>query len=246
MSDFLGIKEDGTFRFHIPLELKKGRDDKIWIQGIASKGTPDLVGDVVVQKGMDLGYLLKRGFFNDNHDKQTGAKVGIPTEARHTSGGLFVKGYMLDTPRAQEIVNLAEALKKSGGDRQMGFSVEGKILRRDGKIVERSWVKDIAITCEPMHPDTYMDIVKSISEEIEQNGTIEDFGEDVTLETIHKSLLNIESLLEKALMAGNERETASPLMREDVEKDLKYQDVPEEKDEDKEDLEKDEDKKKKR
>jgi hypothetical protein len=172
----IGLQQDGSFRFHIPVDLKKSEDGKVWIHGIASLETPDIAGETVIQKGMDLSYFLNRGFFNDNHDKTTGGKIGIPTEAKTTKDGLFVKGYLLDTPRAQKIVELAEALDNSGGQRKLGFSIEGKVKQRDGRIIKKSWLKDVAITAEPVHPDTYMNIVKSLSARIEEKGYIDEEG----------------------------------------------------------------------
>jgi len=170
----MGFHEDGSFRFHVPFDLKKGEDGKTWIQGVASVEAEDLAGETVILEGMDLSYLLKRGYFNDNHAKTTDAKVGVPTMAQVTPEGLQVEGYLFDTPRAQGIVELARALEKSGSDRRLGFSVEGKTLNRDGKVVKRSWIKDIAITAEPVNTGTYLDIVKSISSVIDKVGMAED------------------------------------------------------------------------
>lgn len=170
----IGFHKDGSFRFHVPLDLKKGDDGKTWIEGVASVEEPDLAGETVILAGMDLSYLLNRGYFNDNHAKTTDGKVGVPTEAAVTPDGLKVKGFLFDTPRAQGIIDLATALQKSGSNRRLGFSVEGKTLQRDGKIVKRSWIKDIAITAEPVNPHTYLDVVKSISAIIEQNGYVDD------------------------------------------------------------------------
>jgi len=169
----LGLHDDGSFRFHIPASLEKGKDGKIWIEGIASVEKPDISGETVILAGMDLSYLLSRGYFNDNHGKGTDAKVGIPTFAQVTPEGLRVKGYLLDTPKAKGIKDLAEALQKSESDRRLGFSIEGKTLQRDGQIVKQCWIKDIAITAEPVNPYTYFDIVKGISEMIDANGYVE-------------------------------------------------------------------------
>ncbi|MFA5409440.1 MAG: hypothetical protein WC343_11770 [Bacilli bacterium] len=170
----LGLHEDGSFRFHIPADLKKGPDGKTWIEGIASVEKRDITGETVILAGMDLSYLLSRGFFNDNHQKTTDAKVGVPTEATVTPAGLRVKGYLLDTPRAKGIVELAEALQKSDSHRKLGFSIEGKTTERNGQIVKQCWVKDIAITAEPVNPYTYLDIIKGISAVIDSNGFVEE------------------------------------------------------------------------
>ena len=175
----IGFHEDGSFRFHLPFDLKKGEDGKTWIKGVASVEAADLAGETVILDGMDLSYLLKRGYFNDNHAKTTDAKVGVPTQASVTPEGLKVEGYLFDTPRAKGIIELADALKKSGSDRRLGFSIEGKTLNRDGKVVSRSWIKDIAITAEPVNPYTYLDVVKSISTVIDKVGVAEpDIVED--------------------------------------------------------------------
>ena len=256
----LGLKKDGSFRFHIPFDLEKSRDGRINIEGIASIQSPDISGETVIQKGMDLSYFLKRGFFNDNHSKDSGGKVGVPTYAKHTTKGLHVKGYLLDTPRAQGIVELADSLKKAGNDRQLGFSVEGKIQRRNGKIIEQSWIKDIAITAEPVHPDTYMNICKSLSAEIEETGTIDDNQgsgvkiQDVlspiqvdALKTLCKSLPDNDSPdtdvtdedTEKSLEAGHQvppKDNGSALRKQALESDLKNQDIPQKKEGDNEEI----------
>lgn len=160
------IREDGTFNFFIPAELEKGADGKKWVSGIASTFDEDLQGERIKQDGLDLSYFLKRGFFNDDHAKETGAKVGIPTEARVNKSGLWVKGFLLETKRAVEIFELAQALSKAGGSRKLGFSVEGKVLQREEKnprIITKAWIKDIAITASPINPNTFMDVAKSFA-----------------------------------------------------------------------------------
>lgn len=254
----LGLKQDGSFRFHIPLDLTKSRDGKVYIEGIASLQTPDIAGETVIQKGMDLSYFLKRGFFNDNHAKDSSGKVGVPTYAKHTPKGLHVKGYLLDTPRAQGIVELADALQKSGGDRQLGFSVEGKVQERDGRIIKKSWIKDIAITAEPVHPGTYMEIVKSLSARIENEGYIEDPVQHSTwskiedtltksvadaLQELKKNLPDLSEVegAEKSLEAGHENPPQTggdALRKESLEGELKNQDIPQPEAEEDEDEEK--------
>lgn len=253
MEEQIGLKNDGSFRFHIPVDLEKAKDGKVQIKGFASLQTPDLAGETVIQKGMDLSYFLQRGFFNDNHDKQTGAKVGVPTMAKHTPQGLYVEGFLLDTPRAQEIVRLAKALQDAGEHRRLGFSVEGKVKERNGKIISKSWIKDIAITAEPFHPGTYMEIVKSLSDRIANEGYVDDSVhynetwvkvEDVlnksiadALQELRKTLPDLINDFPKSLAAGHENPPVSggdALRNESLEQDLKNQDVPQGDDDDEE------------
>ena len=248
----IGMHEDGSFRFHVPIDLKKGEDGKTWIEGVASVEVPDIQGDTVILAGMDLSYLLNRGYFNDNHAKSTDGKVGVPTEARATPEGLKVRGYLFDTPRAKGILDLADALKKSGSDRRLGFSVEGKTIKRDGKIVKRSWIKDIAITAEPVNPYTYMDVIKSISEDIEQNGYVEDDKDDAPETESLTFFSRIEQAftsalrkvfpeksdapdLEKMMEAGTQNPPesgGSALRKESIDKELINLDMPQPADED--------------
>jgi hypothetical protein len=158
------LKDD--FCFWYPAEIKKGEDGKMWISGIASTEHEDLQGERIKQDGLELSYFLKRGYFNDDHAKETGAKVGIPTEAVVTKQGLWVKGYLLTTERAKSIYELATALNKADSERKLGFSVEGKVLGRDSKnprIITKAWIKDVAITASPINPNTFLDIAKSFA-----------------------------------------------------------------------------------
>lgn len=255
----LGIQKDGAFRFNVPAELKKSKDGKIWVEGVASVETPDLANETVILNGMDLSYFTRRGFFNDNHDKTTGGKIGVPTEAKIVREGpvskLHVKGYLLDTPRAAQVVQVADALKGAGGDRRLGFSVEGKVLHRDGKIIAKSWLKDIAITAEPYHPDSYCDIVKSISGMIAEFGVTEDEEtkelrslakiRDAVSQEVRSQLDEFRKSL-PVLTKTLSTETGEALRKEDLEGGLKNQDLPqvepEEKEKEKEDEDDDEEK----
>lgn len=232
----LGLHSDGSFRFNIPATLVKSKDGKVFIEGVASVEKPDLQGETVILKGMDLGYFVKRGFFNDNHSKDTDAKVGIPTEANVVSEDgvhkLMVKGYMLDTPRAKAIIDLAESLEKSGSDRRLGFSVEGKVKERDGKIVKKSFLKDIALTAEPISVGTYMNICKSLSDRIAQDGYVEDEVQSFDqYEFLDRVVNTITETIAKALEAGFQRPPesgGSALRNESLEGDIKNQDIPKE------------------
>jgi len=242
----IGYHNDGSFRFHVPCDITKGADGKVWIQGIASVEKEDLAGETVILKGMDLSYLLSRGYFNDNHGKTTDAKVGVPTEAQVTPYGLQVKGFLLDTPRAKGILELAESLNKAGSNRKLGFSVEGKTLKRDGKIIKESWIKDIAITAEPFNTDTYMDVIKSISADIAAHGYVDccdsecscekpvelsywDRMENVFSKCLNKIFGSKEAAPLEKMVAGYQSPAesgGSALRSESLETDMKNLDIP--------------------
>jgi hypothetical protein len=215
-----------TFNFWYPANIEKGSDGKMWISGVASTDDEDLQGERIKQNGLQMDYFLKRGYFNDDHSKDTGAKVGIPVEASITKHGLWVKGYLLDTARAKSIYELATALSKAGGERKLGFSVEGKVLSRDDKnprIVTKAWIKDVAITASPINPNTFMDIAKSFAskdcteiivtedfDEVEKGK--KDFADSVDSKTKEDELQSLQEATKKPVVSQPEHE------KEDAEK----------------------------
>ncbi len=163
------------FRFDIDVEVfeKAGPDStkERRIGGIVSTDHMDRQGETLIQAGLDFEPFLKKGWFNDNHDKRTGAMVGYPdfAEMRHLPGGhkgWYVEGHLIKghTP-ADELWTIAQALQKSG--RRLGFSVEGSIDERDGennKIVRKATVREVAITRCPVNDKTALDVLaKSLS-----------------------------------------------------------------------------------
>lgn len=167
------INED-TFSCWVPAQQiivkggEKGADKsgKRWIQGIASTDGRDLQGEIIDQGGIDFSYFLDHGYFNDDH-KST--KVGQPTEAKLTKNGLWVKGFLFKTPngeapsKADEYWSLMNQLSESGSNRKVGFSIQGKVLRREGKTIKKCWIQEIAITTQPVNTATWAEIAKSLS-----------------------------------------------------------------------------------
>ncbi len=165
-----------TFQFWMPLS-KAGEDasGRRWIEGIASDGGEDLQGERVVQKGLDVEYFVRRGFFNWDHQDVVAVKgtageqrlaigkIGEPTAARVTPRGLYVRGFLYrGNPLADAAWELARSLEASGARRKLGFSIQGRTLRRDGSQIEKAWIQDVAITPAPVNPRTYLDVVKSL------------------------------------------------------------------------------------
>jgi hypothetical protein len=153
------------------------------IGGVVSTQTPDRQDETLLQNGLDFSEFVEHGWFNDNHSNpnlsHTCNLVGYPemTE-RFRKGDLlpdgkiakadchWAEGYLLEgyTP-ADELWNLAQALNKT--PRRLGFSVEGKIERRDPlnkSTVTRAIVREVAITKAPVNTDTQLNIlVKALS-----------------------------------------------------------------------------------
>ncbi|NJL53717.1 hypothetical protein HC928_00330 [bacterium] len=167
-----GWLDEETFSCFIPAQAvivkggEKGADKsgKRWIQGIASTDARDLQGEVIAQNGVDFSYFLKHGYFNDDHKNGPEHKVGQPTEAKLTKNGLWVKGFLFKNHKqADHYWELMQALEASGSDRKIGFSIQGKVLRKNGRTIDKCWIQDVAITTQPVNTTTWAEIVKSLS-----------------------------------------------------------------------------------
>lgn len=161
-----------SFSFFVPanaLTIHKSSDvdgasPRKWIQGIASTPHVDLQNEVVDQAGIDFSYFLEHGFFNDDHKSGPENKIGQPTEAKVTPHGLWVKGFLFEgNPRADAYWELLQSLKVSGSQRKVGFSIQGKVKRRDGNKIRECWIQDIAVTASPVNTATWAEVAKSLS-----------------------------------------------------------------------------------
>lgn len=169
-----GWLDDETFSFWMPVQavesVSKGgaagteKNGKRWVQGIASTENRDLQGEIVVQNGIDFSYFLKYGYFNNDHKPGFENKVGQPTECKVTKNGLWVKGFLFDGNKtADEIWNMIKSLEASKSNRKVGFSIQGKVKRREGTTIKECWIQDIAITPAPVNPATWAEVAKSLS-----------------------------------------------------------------------------------
>lgn len=210
-----------------PANIEKGDDGKIWVSGMASTEDKDLQGEVIKADGIILDYFLTKGYINDNHSKDTADKVGIPVEATVHKKGLWIKGFLLDTPKAIGIYELAQALKKAGGARKLGFSVEGKVLERDDKdpkVIKKCWLKDVALTAEAVNPNTYAEFSKSFgAQDLREvfvdhltKGNQEGYGEDSNEEDAEeKKESKAEDFEDK--QEAKEQKPDKPVRQKDIE-----------------------------
>lgn len=171
------MAEEIPFRFEMPFmafrkaDAEPGKQRRIG--GIASLETKDRQGEKILAAGLDFKDFLANGWFNDNHSKKTTDVLGYPEKAKlfkkgdvlpngqvAPANGYWVEGYLLDTKKADETWELAQSLAKT--KRRLGFSVEGKIQRRDGvdnKIIAQALVRNVAITNCPVNAEARMDVL---------------------------------------------------------------------------------------
>lgn len=167
----LDLLNPSGFQFWVPLTISKARSEgpddepRRWIEGIASTEDTDLQDEIVKKVGIDFSYFLKYGYYNNDHKPGFENKVGQPTEARIEARGLWTKGYLFKNHKvADAIWELANSLEASQSTRKLGFSIQGKVLRRAGKTILKCWIQDIAITAAPINTNTWLDVVKSLNE----------------------------------------------------------------------------------
>ena len=165
-------KSFDSFARWVPLDLgdlvkAEAEDDrpvKAMIGGICSTRDMDLEGEVVEQDGIDWSYFLENGWFNHEHEQGPAAVLGHPVkiepvdeERTRVEGVLY-----LSKKLGQQVYETATAMKKAGGDRSLGFSVEGQVLLRDpldNKRILKARVLNVAITAMPVNPHTNLELI---------------------------------------------------------------------------------------
>lgn len=129
------------------------------LAGIMSTQRKDRQDEAVIAKGLEFDEFLHNGHFNDNHSQETSAIVGYPEKVQYHSSlekygikapGWTCEGFVLKgTKRADGIWELAQSLANVP-TRKLGFSIEGKVLRRSDKTIECAKIRNVAITnCFP-------------------------------------------------------------------------------------------------
>jgi len=173
MNYFIG---EDKFRVFLPdlHIIEKSSDDynSRQILGIMSSQRRDRQGEDVIAKGLDFSEFMQNGHFNDNHSQATSAIVGYPERVSYhkdlgaldknlkniegwSCGGYVLKG----TKRADEIWELAKALSPIPG-KKLGFSIEGKVFRRENKTIKSAKIRNLAITSCPVNTDCSWNILE--------------------------------------------------------------------------------------
>lgn len=190
-----------SFNFCLPLDVIKSVNTPTgeeWrIGGYASTASEDRQGDEIVQKGLDISNFVNFGWFNFDH--KSDIILGYPDKdkCRVDKKGFYVEGTLLKgISQSKNIWETAIALQKSGSARRLGFSVEGKVLKRNalGKIVKAE-VYNVAITPNPVNTDC-------------------------TWDALVKSFADLDEI-EKSLEAGHGDANGSPLIPESLESAFK-------------------------
>lgn len=190
-----------NFSFNLPIDIVKSENsnsDEWRIGGYASTSTEDRQGDEIIQKGLDYSDFVNYGWFNYDHDNRVILGYPDKSKCKIDSKGFYVEGVLLKgVDLAKSLWETAVALKKTRAPRKLGFSVEGKVLKRNtlGQIIKAK-IYNVAITANPVNPTA-------------------------TFEALCKSFTTDESEIDKALTAGYGDASGSSLTPESLESAFK-------------------------
>jgi len=165
------------------IDLMKGREAlevgyNAKFTGEASNEKEDTQEQTVLQKGLDWEPFKDCGMFKDSHpflhpEKQTliyqPKSVAEPIEEKswydEKNNRWMVKGQFLPhVPEAKHFVNLAKSFALNGSPRKLKFSIEGRIVDMEEKLIRKAQVLNVVITEAPVNTGTYLDILaKSLS-----------------------------------------------------------------------------------
>ena len=159
--------------------------------GIASTSDEDSDGEFLDPKGFDIKPLLTSGMVNWHHQakEHPDTIIGEPSKAEIRPEGLYIETDLYPSSKvACDVWELANTLEKDSKTRRLGYSIEGKVIKRksndkkspDYKRIEKAIITGVAITHMPKNPKTFANIIK---------GDIEDdFNEDEKENDEQKSL----------------------------------------------------------
>ncbi len=172
-------------------EVNKGERQRI-VYGPISAEVPDGVKDVVVQDGMDCEPLVREGFVNWDHLDGPQHLIGEPLSTQpcrlNEDGEIDENGtipategrvllYQEHQP-SDAVWSLVKAMEKTpNARRRIGFSVQGEILEKQGHRIEKSRIRHLAMSHQPLMPLSFAAIAKSLRKAQE--------GVPVALETLN-------------------------------------------------------------
>ena len=148
--------------------------------GIASTSDEDSDGEFLDPKGFDINPLMKTGLVNWHHQAkgQPSAIIGEPSKGEIRKEGLYLEVDLYPSSKvAHEVFELAEILERDSTTRRLGFSIEGKVLKRksndksspDYNHIEKAVITGVAVTHLPKNPKTFANIIKGEIDSVEED-----------------------------------------------------------------------------
>lgn len=202
-------KIENKFKFWCPIEKAQETiinpttgEEVMRLGGIASTSDEDSDGEFLDPKGFDIKPLLESGMVNWHHQAkgQPATIIGEPTKAEIRPEGLYIETELYPSSKiACDVWELAETLEKDSKTRRLGYSIEGKVVKRksndktspDYKKIIKAVITGVAVTHQPKNPQTFANIIKG-----EIDGDFED-EEEKALDTENGKALKKESVEKK-------------------------------------------------
>ena len=221
---------ENSFKFWCPIEKAQETIDPttgeqvMRLGGIASTSDEDADGEFLDPKGFDIKPLMASGMVNWHHQAkgQPATIIGEPTKAEIRPEGLYIETDLYPSSKiACDVWELANTLEKDSKTRRLGYSIEGKVVKRksnnknspDYKKIVKAIITGVAITHQPKNPKTFANIIK---------GEIDDDEEEVDMFDGNGDSNNLMKKLnekEKSL----DTESGKSLRKESLNKKLKNQ-----------------------
>jgi hypothetical protein len=168
---------NNDFRFFVPVEvddiekaLNQSDNDRyknMVIKGVASTNMEDTDEEILEPSGFDITPFKKSGLINWEHLAKSGGSkyiLGEPVEASIKDNQFHIKGKLWEhQQQARDLWDTLIAMKKSGSNRKLGWSIEGKAKKRDPfnkKRVLEARINHVALTFSPKNGATFADIIK--------------------------------------------------------------------------------------
>ena len=201
---------EDKFKFWCPIEKAKyldptTGDEVMRLGGIASTSDEDSDGEFLDPKGFDIKPLLESGMVNWHHQAkgQPATIIGEPSKAEIRPEGLYIETDLYPSSQiARDVWDLAETLEKDSKTRRLGYSIEGKVVKRksndknspDYKKIVKAIITGVAITHQPKNPKTFANIIKGeidddFEEEVEEAMDTEN-GKALKKESVDKKIKN--------------------------------------------------------
>lgn len=208
-------KIEDSFKFWCPIEKSQEVIDPttgeqiMRLGGIASTADEDADGEFLDPKGFDIKPLMERGMVNWHHQAkgQPSAIIGEPSKAEIRPEGLYIETDLYPSSQiAHDVWELANTLEKDSRTRRLGYSIEGKVVKRksndksspDYKKITKAIITGVAITHMPKNPKTFANIIKGEIDEIDDDEEeTDDKKEEKSLDTESGKALKRESVDKK-------------------------------------------------
>lgn len=183
--------KDDKFNFWCPIgRIEKATDEAgepvMRIGGIASTMDKDADGEYLDPTGFDIEPLKNSGMVNWHHQAKNSpaAIIGEPSKVELRPEGLWIESDLYaSSPMANEVYELAKTLEENSKTRRLGYSIEGKVVKRASndkksplynKIV-KAVITGVAVTHMPKNPHTFVNIIKG---QIDADGIEVDLEEE--------------------------------------------------------------------